>query len=70
MFLYTVKDKAKQWLLSLTPESLKTWDEVYNKFISRFYSSTKATDLRLKIVGFIQEEGEPFHEAWVGLSSY
>nr|GMD16188.1 TMV resistance protein N-like [Ipomoea batatas] len=32
-FPYTLKDAAKTWFMSLTPGSLQTWPEVYNKFI-------------------------------------
>ncbi|KAL5834504.1 hypothetical protein ACOSQ4_014001 [Xanthoceras sorbifolium] len=63
-FLYTMKDKAKLWLMSLPPGSLNTWEAVYNKFITMFYSHQKTTEFIYKIATFIQAEGEPFHEAW------
>ncbi|XP_019179258.1 PREDICTED: uncharacterized protein LOC109174479 [Ipomoea nil] len=63
-FPYTLKDAAKTWFMSLTPGSLRTWPEVYNKFIGKFYSHAKTSELRRKIATFSQAEGEPFHEAW------
>ncbi|XP_031120199.1 uncharacterized protein LOC116023344 [Ipomoea triloba] len=63
-FPYTLKDAAKTWLMTLTPGSLRTWPEVYNKFIGKFYSHAKTAELRRKIATFSQAEGEPFHEAW------
>nr|GMD14512.1 uncharacterized protein LOC109169442 [Ipomoea batatas] len=63
-FLYTLKDAAKTWFMSLTPGSLRTWPEVYNKFIGKFYSHAKTAELRRKIATFSQAKGEPFHEAW------
>nr|GLL27316.1 uncharacterized protein LOC109169442 [Ipomoea trifida] len=63
-FPYTLKDAAKTWFMTLTPRSLRTWSEVYNKFIGKFYSHAKTADLRSKIATFSQAEGEPFHEAW------
>nr|GMD98112.1 Retrotransposon gag protein [Ipomoea batatas] len=63
-FSYTLKDAAKTWFMSLTPGSLRTWLEVYNKFIGKFYSHAKTVELRRKIANFSQAEGEPFHEAW------
>nr|GMC64155.1 Retrotransposon gag protein [Ipomoea batatas] len=63
-FPYTLKDAAKTWFMSLTLGSLRTWPEVYNKFIGKFYSHTKIAELRRKIATFSQAEGEPFHEAW------
>nr|GMC57925.1 uncharacterized protein LOC109153743 [Ipomoea batatas] len=63
-FPYTLKDAAKAWFMALTPGSLRTWPEVYNKFIGKFYSHAKTTELRRKIATFSQAEGEQFHEAW------
>ena len=63
-FPYTLKDAAKAWFMSLAPASLTTWDAVYNKFISKFYSRAKTAELRGKIATFVQLDGEPFHEAW------
>lgn len=63
-FPYTLKDKAKAWLMSLPPGSLITWEDVYNKFMGKFYSHQKTSELRAKIATFSQMEGEPFHEAW------
>nr|GLL39652.1 uncharacterized protein LOC109169442 [Ipomoea trifida] len=62
-FPYTLKDGAKTWFMSLTPRSLRTWPEVYNKFIGKFYSHAKTAELRRKIATFSQAEAEPFHEA-------
>nr|GMC68060.1 uncharacterized protein LOC109169442 [Ipomoea batatas] len=63
-FPYTLKDGAKTWFMTLTPGSLRTWPEVYNKFIGKFYSHAKTAELRRKIATFSQAEGEPLHEAW------
>ena len=63
-FLYTLKDKAKVWLMTLQPNSLTTWEVVYEKFMGKFYSHQKTIELRTKIATFEQMEGEPFHEAW------
>ncbi|CAH9088741.1 unnamed protein product [Cuscuta epithymum] len=63
-FPYTLKDAAKTWFMSLTPGSLRTWNDVYNKFIGKYYSQSKTSELRRKIATFTQAEGEPFHEAW------
>ena len=63
-FPYTLKDRAKAWLISLPPNSLTTWEAVYDKFISKFYSHQKTTDLGTKIATLAQLKGRPFHEAW------
>ena len=63
-FPYTLKEKAKMWLLSLPDGSLTTWTDIYNKFMAKFYSPQKTSALRQKLATFNQQEGEPFHEAW------
>ena len=61
-FPYTLKDGAKTWLINLPKGLLGTWEEVYDKFIMRYYSPQKMVDLRSKICSFSQLNGEPFHE--------
>lgn len=63
-FSYTLKERANAWLMSLPADSLTTWEEVFNKFIAKYYSHQKTTSLRQKIATFQQQDGEPFHEAW------
>ena len=63
-FPYTLKNRAKGWLMTLPPNSLRIWAVVYEKFTGKFYSHQKTTELRTKIATFAQIEGEPFHEAW------
>ena len=63
-FLFTLKDAAKTWFMTLTPGSLTTWDMVYTKFITKFYPNHKTKTLRQEICCFNQNEGELFHEAW------
>ena len=62
-FPYILKDKAKIWLINILEGSLGTWEEVYEKFMMKFYSSQKTVELRSKICSFSQMEGESFHEA-------
>ena len=50
--------------MTLQPNSLTTWEAVYEKFMGKFYSHQKTIELRTKIATFAQMEGEPFHEAY------
>src|SRR5262249_32362602 len=59
-FPYTLKDKTKAWLMTLTSGSITTWDTVYNHFIGKFYSHRKIAEVRSKFATFTQIEGEPF----------
>ncbi|XP_050220067.1 uncharacterized protein LOC126670394 [Mercurialis annua] len=63
-FPYCMKLSARTWLLNLPEGSFSTWEEVYNAFITKYYSLQKTLDLRGKIYNFTQLDGKPFHEAW------
>ena len=64
VFPYTLKDRAKTWLMSLTPGSLTSWDAVAKKFLEKFFSSQKTATLRSRIFNYAQHDGEPFNECW------
>ncbi|CAN6567556.1 unnamed protein product [Malus baccata var. baccata] len=64
VFPYTLKDKAKSWLMTLAPGSLTTWDAVAKKFLEKFFSTQKTATLRGQIFNFKQDDGEPFNECW------
>ena len=64
LFPFSLKDKAKQWLILKPPDSITSWDDVSNKFLARFFPPTKAEKLRIDISSFYQYEGELFYEAW------
>ncbi|KAL5769738.1 hypothetical protein ACOSP7_013892 [Xanthoceras sorbifolium] len=59
-----MKDRAKQWLMTLPAGSLCTWLAVYKKFMGKFYSHQKTAEIQSMIASFTQGEGESFHEAW------
>ncbi|XP_031095068.1 uncharacterized protein LOC115999350 [Ipomoea triloba] len=63
-FPYCMRGDDRQWLLNLPEGSLRTWDDVYNAFMFKYYSSQKTMDYRSRICTFTQREGELFHEAW------
>ncbi|CAN6570907.1 unnamed protein product [Malus baccata var. baccata] len=64
VFPYTLKDRAKSWLMTLAPGSLTTWDAVAKKFLEKFFSTQKTATLRGQIFNFKQDDGEPFNECW------
>ncbi|XP_016652564.1 PREDICTED: uncharacterized protein LOC103343534 [Prunus mume] len=64
LFPFSLKDKAKSWLYSLPNASIRTWDELSNKFLQKFFPAQKTNKIRKEILGFTQKEGEAFHECW------
>ena len=63
-FPYTLKDRAKAWFMTPPPNSLRTWEAVYEKFMGKLYSHQKTMEMCTKIATFAQMKREPFHEAW------
>ena len=64
LFPFSLKEKAKHWLISEPPDSITLWDDLLNKFLARFFPQAKATKLRIDISSFYQYEGKSFYEAW------
>ena len=63
-FPFSLKEKAKHWLISEPSDSITSWDELVNKFLAQFFPPKKAAKLRIDISKFCQYEGETFYEAW------
>ncbi|CAL2259889.1 unnamed protein product [Prunus armeniaca] len=49
VFPYTLKDRAKNWLMTLALGSLTTWDAVAKKFLEKSFSTQKTATLRGQI---------------------
>ncbi|MCS5023618.1 retrotransposon gag domain-containing protein, partial [Staphylococcus aureus] len=64
MFPFSLKDKAKAWLNSLPTGTITSWNQLVNKFLSKFFPISKTDALRREISIFYQKEGEQFHECW------
>ena len=64
LFPFSLKEKAKHWLISEPLDSITSWDDSSNKFMARFFPPTKAAKLRIDISSFYQYEGESFYEEW------
>ena len=63
LFPFSLKDNTKQWLTTEPPDSITSWDELVNKFLTRFFPPAKAGKLRIDINNFCQLDGESFYEA-------
>ncbi|XP_062116773.1 uncharacterized protein LOC133830740 [Humulus lupulus] len=64
LFPFSLRDRAKSWLISLQANSINTWEELAQKFLSKFFPPTKAAKLRGEINNFYQNEGESLYDAW------
>ncbi|XP_052197378.1 uncharacterized protein LOC127804544 [Diospyros lotus] len=64
LFPHNLKDKAREWLDSLSPGSITTWADLVHKFTLKYFPPAKISKLKHEISTFQQAEIENFHEAW------
>ena len=64
LFLYSLKDKARTWLLTLPFASITSWAQISDKFLNKYYLASKTLDMRTQILSFAKKPNEEFHEAW------
>ncbi|KAL5538589.1 hypothetical protein UlMin_045511 [Ulmus minor] len=64
VFLFSLRDKAKEWLNSLPPRTITTWNELVQKFLAKFFPPAKTAKLRNEITSFTQYDQESLCEAW------
>ncbi|KAI4368767.1 hypothetical protein MLD38_017284 [Melastoma candidum] len=60
LFPFSLRDKAKAWLYSLSPGSITTWDDLAREFLTKFFPPMKTVKLRRDITTFMQFDGESF----------
>ena len=63
-FPLTLKDKAKIWLNSLRPRTIRNWAELQAEFLKKFFSAHKTNNLKRKIYTFAAHEGEKSYQCW------
>ena len=64
LFLLSLGDKAKHWLTSQPPDSITSWNDLVQKFMTKFFHPLKIAQLVIEINTFRQLEGENLAEAW------
>ena len=63
-FPLTLKDKAKIWLNSLRPRTIRNWAELQAEFLKKFFSAHKTNNLKRKIYTFAAHDNERFYQCW------
>ena len=62
-FPLTLKDKAKIWLNSLRPRTIRSWAELHEEFL-KFFSVQKTNILKRQIYTFAALDNEMFYQCW------
>jgi hypothetical protein len=64
LFPFSLRGKAKEWLHSLPTDSIKTWNDLKEAFIKKYYPPVKILQNRNNILSFRQNENEHVAMAW------
>ena len=63
-FPLTLKDKAKIWLNSLRPRTIRNWAELQAEFLKKFFNTTKTNSLKRQIYTYSAYDNEKFYQCW------
>ena len=63
-FPLTLKDKAKIWVNSLRPRTIKDWGDMQAEVLKKFFSTHKTNTLKRQIYAFAAQENEKFYQCW------
>ncbi|KAL6324171.1 hypothetical protein AAG906_006442 [Vitis piasezkii] len=64
LFPFTLKDKAKIWLNSLRPRSIRSWTDLQAEFLKKFFPTHRTNGLKRQISNFSAKENKKFYECW------
>jgi hypothetical protein len=62
LFPFSLHDRATEWLDSLAPGSITSWEELLKQFYHRFFPMSRVNEARKEISSFTQDEDEKFSE--------
>ena len=70
LFSFSLRGKAKEWLLALPKGTITSWDNCCNILMTKYFSPAKTMQLRSVITGFKQAEREPLALAWERMKDF
>jgi hypothetical protein len=69
LFPFSLRGRAKDWLLSLPRNSIDSWVKCKDAFIGKYYPPAKIIALRSDIMKFRQFDNEHVAQAWERMKS-
>src|SRR4051794_18418410 len=69
LFPFSLRGRAKDWLLSLPRNSIDSWVKCKDAFIGKYYPPAKIISLRSDIMQFRQSDNEHVAQAWERMKS-
>ncbi|XP_010555966.1 PREDICTED: uncharacterized protein LOC104825339 [Tarenaya hassleriana] len=69
-FPFSLMDTALEWLYTLPPYSILSWEQMQEKFMQWFFPASKTQLAKQQINSFLQEPDESLREAWDRFQGY
>ena len=69
LFPFSLRGRAKDWLLSFPKNSISSWTKCKDAFIGKYYPPAKIISLRSSIMNFKQLDNEHVAQAWERMKS-
>jgi hypothetical protein len=69
LFPFSLRGRAKDWLLSLPRNSIDSWNKCKNAFIGKYYPPAKIISLHSDIMKFRQFDNEHVAQTWERMKS-
>ncbi|XP_042016265.1 uncharacterized protein LOC121764286 [Salvia splendens] len=64
VFPFSLEDDAKDWLDSMEPNSIRTWEAMVEKCLEKYYPPSEALKRQLEIISFEMVPQESIRGAW------
>ncbi|GAU44556.1 hypothetical protein TSUD_400200 [Trifolium subterraneum] len=64
LFKFSLTGRAKDWLDTIPPGTIATWQDLERKFKDRYFSIHKFLERRSEIMNFEQGNSETLYDAW------
>ena len=61
LFPFSLKDKAKTWLQNLRSGSVRTWNNMQEQFLKKFFPPHRTNSFKRQITSFTQKNGETLY---------
>src|SRR3954463_431894 len=69
LFPFSLRGRAKDWLLSLPRNSIDSWEKCKDAFVGKYYPPAKIIQLRSNIMNFGELDNENIVQAWERMKS-
>ncbi|XP_054820341.1 uncharacterized protein LOC129319333 [Prosopis cineraria] len=64
LFPFSLKGNVKRWLHNLAASSIRTWKDMANQFLFKYYPVAKTLNIRAEVLNFSQGDNETLYEVW------